>query len=176
MLPVRGERVVLRRMAEGDLDRFLAYRSDPEVARYQSWEVMDRDRARGFLAHCAVVTPLLRPGHWVQIAVASSHDDRLLGDMGLFLSEDGTLAELGITLSRDAQGQGRAIEAMRLACDLVFGHTQAQRILGIADIRNAASLTLLQRAGFTFTHEESSEQDGQPITERFYALRRSDQP
>ena len=175
MLPIRGERVVLRRMAEGDLDRFLAYRSDPEVARYQSWEVMDRGRAQGFLAHCATVTPLLRPGHWVQIAVASPDDDTLLGDMGLFLSDDGAEAELGITLSRDAQGQGRATEAMRLACELVFAQTQAQRILGIADIRNVASLKLLQRAGFRFTHEERTEQDGRPITERFHELRRPDQ-
>ena len=31
-LPVRGARVVLRRCAAGDLEAFLAYRGDPEVA------------------------------------------------------------------------------------------------------------------------------------------------
>ena len=31
-------RLVLRRFAPGDEAAFAAYRSDPEVARYQSWE------------------------------------------------------------------------------------------------------------------------------------------
>lgn len=175
MLPIRGDRVTLRRMAEGDLDPFLAYRSDPEVRRYQSWEEMDRQRAQGFLAHCATVTPLLRPGHWVQIALADPADDRLLGDMGLFLSETGDEAELGITLARAAQGQGRAQEAVKLACGLLFRETGVARILGIADIRNAPSLRMLARAGFTPTHEERSEQGGETITERFHELRRPDQ-
>jgi RimJ/RimL family protein N-acetyltransferase len=33
-----SERLVLRRFRPEDLDAFVAYRSDPEIARYQSWE------------------------------------------------------------------------------------------------------------------------------------------
>jgi RimJ/RimL family protein N-acetyltransferase len=33
-----GEHVTLRRFHPGDLTEFVAYRSDPEVARYQSWD------------------------------------------------------------------------------------------------------------------------------------------
>ena len=33
-----GDRVVLRRFAMADVATFVAYRSDPDVARYQSWE------------------------------------------------------------------------------------------------------------------------------------------
>jgi RimJ/RimL family protein N-acetyltransferase len=32
------ERLVLRRFRSEDLDSFVAYRSDPETARYQSWD------------------------------------------------------------------------------------------------------------------------------------------
>ena len=32
------ERLVLRRFRPEDLDAFVAYRSDPQVARYQGWE------------------------------------------------------------------------------------------------------------------------------------------
>ena len=31
-----SERLVLRRFRQADLDAFVAYRSDPEIARYQS--------------------------------------------------------------------------------------------------------------------------------------------
>jgi RimJ/RimL family protein N-acetyltransferase len=32
------ERLILRHFADSDLAPFLAYRNDPEVARYQAWE------------------------------------------------------------------------------------------------------------------------------------------
>jgi RimJ/RimL family protein N-acetyltransferase len=32
------QRLVVRRFRPQDLDTFVAYRSDPQVARYQSWE------------------------------------------------------------------------------------------------------------------------------------------
>ena len=35
---VPGERVALRRLGWADLDQFVAYRSDEQVARYQSWD------------------------------------------------------------------------------------------------------------------------------------------
>ncbi len=34
-----GERVVVRRFRPEDVAEFVAYRSDAEVARYQSWDV-----------------------------------------------------------------------------------------------------------------------------------------
>ncbi|GHO61818.1 hypothetical protein KSC_007100 [Ktedonobacter sp. SOSP1-52] len=32
------ERLLLRRFTESDLPLFMAYRNDPEIARYQGWE------------------------------------------------------------------------------------------------------------------------------------------
>jgi RimJ/RimL family protein N-acetyltransferase len=45
-----SERLVLRRFRPEDLDAFVAYRSDPEVARYQRWEApYPAGQARRFL-------------------------------------------------------------------------------------------------------------------------------
>ena len=44
------ERLVLRRFRPDDLDAFVAYRSDPGIARYQSWEApYPPDQARQLL-------------------------------------------------------------------------------------------------------------------------------
>ena len=44
------QRLVLRRFRPEDLDAFVAYPSDPETARYQSWEAPYRpSQARQFL-------------------------------------------------------------------------------------------------------------------------------
>ncbi|WP_425039596.1 GNAT family N-acetyltransferase [Primorskyibacter sp. S187A] len=164
MTLARGTRCLLRRMSVDDAEAFLAYRSDPEVARYQSWPPMDATQAHHFLADVAKAEPLLRPGHWAQIAIADGQSNALLGDMGLFLSQDTKEAELGITLSRGAQGRGIAHEAVVLARGLIFAQSPAQVIWGIADLRNAPSLTLLARTGFLFDHDETT--DG--LEERFF--------
>lgn len=147
----------LRRMTATDLDAFLAYRGDPEVARYQSWEQMSAEQAAGFLAHCGSVAPLLRPGHWVQIAIADTETDALLGDMGWHLSEDSQEVELGVTLSRAAQGEGHATRAMDGAVRHVFAETPAVRVVAYADLRNLPSRALLRRAGFTSRGEQTYE-------------------
>jgi hypothetical protein len=44
-LPVAAGAVSLRALRTDDVDDFLAYRSDPEVARDQGWQPMDRKPA-----------------------------------------------------------------------------------------------------------------------------------
>lgn len=150
----QSEKVQLRRLAPSDAAAFLAYRNDPEVARFQSWEHMDAERARNFLLHCARVDPLLQPGTWVQIAVSDPSDGVLLGDMGWFLSHGERFAEIGITLSRDHQGRGLAQAAMKLAIAYLFNHCPIERIICGADPRNKPSLRMIRALGFRFTHHE----------------------
>jgi hypothetical protein len=76
------QRLVLRRFRPEDLDAFVAYRSDPETARYQSWEAPYRpSQARQFLHELEAINPDT-PGEWFQFAVALPHrsaDRRLWG-------------------------------------------------------------------------------------------------
>ena len=49
---------MLRRFRPQDLDAFVAYRSDPETARYQSWEAPYRpSQARQFLQELEAIHP-----------------------------------------------------------------------------------------------------------------------
>lgn len=156
----------LRRLEARDIPAFLAYRGDPDVARYQSWEPMDAGEAGCMIAHMAEVE-LFRPGRWTQLGIADAAD-QLIGDMGLYLSEDGHEVELGITLAREAQGKGHAGAAMRQALDLVWAQTGALRVMGICDVRNAASLRLLARVGFVEGWREVT--DG--VEEVFHVMER----
>jgi aminoglycoside 6'-N-acetyltransferase len=67
-------RLVLRRFRPADLDAFVAYRSDPQIARYQSWEAPYRpSQARQLLAELEAIH-LDTPGDWFQFAVAPAGD------------------------------------------------------------------------------------------------------
>lgn len=142
------ETTALRRLHPNDVDPFLAYRSDPDVARFQSWEATDHDSALQFLTEMCVVQPLLRPGKWVQIGVVTAQDDALIGDMGWFLSEDRREAEIGISLAGDHQGKGHATRAVQMALQHIFENSDVRRIVGFADLRNLPSRALLRRSGF----------------------------
>ena len=170
-LPRRAGRIVLRRLAVADLPAFQAYRGDPEVARHQGWDTMTDDEARAFLADVAS-SALLEPGHWSQIAVARAEGGALIGDIGLFVAADETEAEIGVSLARTAQGQGFATEALREALRLLFECTAVGRIVGITDIRNGPSISLLERVGMRKSGKQDSIVKGEACSEFVYAVTR----
>ena len=167
-LPWCSARVRLRRFRGDDLERFQAYRHDPEVGRYQGWEPTPDERARTYLAEMATV-PFGRPGEWIQIAIADA-DDALIGDIGLDVMAGGRDAEFGITLARPAQGQGLAEEAARALIAGLREHTAVHRLIAIADTRNAPSVRLLRRLGMTLEAEEEGELRGESCREWLFGL------
>lgn len=170
-LPLTGERVVLRRLAPDDLCAFQAYRRDPELARYQGWSAQSDADAQAFIDEMAGA-PLFARGEWLQLAIADAASDALLGDIGLHVAADGREAEIGFTLSRPAQGRGLAIEAVALALQLLWEHATVARVLGITDVRNLASLRLLQRLGFVPQETRAAVFKGEPCLETVCVLQR----
>jgi RimJ/RimL family protein N-acetyltransferase len=65
------ERLWLRPLQAADLQAFVAYRSHPDVARYQSWDptyaITDAEALVASQADVAFGTP----GSWVQVATLS---------------------------------------------------------------------------------------------------------
>jgi Acetyltransferase (GNAT) domain len=93
------ERLVLRRFRPENLDAFVAYRSDPETARYQSWEAPYRlSQARQFLQELQTLDHDT-PGEWFQLAISLRGADGLIGDCGAHVqAENSRQAEIGFTL------------------------------------------------------------------------------
>ena len=147
---LRSERLRLRRFTADDLDAFVAYRSDPEVARYQGWG-MDFDLAAGrrFLEWAVAADPG-EPGEWFQFAVERLDRPGLIGDCAAqFVAGE---VEIGFTLARQHHGHGYATEAVRRLLEYLHerGH---RRAVGWCDVRNAPSIAVLLRLGFV--HEET---------------------
>jgi RimJ/RimL family protein N-acetyltransferase len=173
-LPLRTERTecaVVRRLQASDLTAFREYRADPELARYQGWSSMSEGEAAAFIDEMASITALI-PGDWIQLGIADANTDQLLGDIGLFLSDDESAAEIGFTLSANAQGKGIATDAVRAALQLVFSTSPVQTVRAITDARNDASIRLLERLQFVFASKENTVFKGEPCTEFTYELPR----
>ncbi|WP_372662006.1 GNAT family N-acetyltransferase [Amycolatopsis kentuckyensis] len=144
-LPVSSGRVVVRRFTAADAAAFTAYRSDPEVARYQGWDAPVPDaEARQLVAEFAAAEEGV-PG-WFQYAVEVG--GVLVGDVGLCLADNRMQADLGFTIARAHQRRGYATEAVRCVLDRVFA-AGVRRVSAECDARNTASAGLLERLGFS---------------------------
>ncbi|MEU9889002.1 GNAT family protein [Sphaerisporangium sp. NPDC051011] len=137
-------RLILRHFRPDDAEILSAYRSDPDVARYQSWDApVPLDRARSLIAIYAAGDPRV-PG-WFQYAV--ERDGVLIGDVGVKLHDTRMQADIGYTLAAAHQGQGYATEAVRRVIEDLFEHG-VRRVSAECDARNLRSARLLERLGF----------------------------
>lgn len=175
LLPVVEGETVLRVFRTSDLDRFHAYRSDETLALYQGWSPMSVEEARAFVSEMAAVDAL-RPGDWIQLAIADAEMDRLIGDIGLFLDTGGQIAEIGFTLSRDAQGRGHATRAVLAALRTLYDCAEVDTVRAVTDARNHPSVAVLERAGCTRSAVQHVMFKGAPCTEFVYSHQRSIYP
>jgi aminoglycoside 6'-N-acetyltransferase len=139
-------RLLLRRFQPGDLDAFVAYRADPEVARHQGWEAgYSRAQGEEFIEWVATVDPDT-PGEWYQFAIERRQAPGLIGDCAARF--DDAAVEVGFTLAPAYQGQGYATEAVERLLHYLGsrGHCQA---VAWCDVQNVASRRVLERLRFT---------------------------
>jgi RimJ/RimL family protein N-acetyltransferase len=145
-LPFATARLYLRPFEPADAAAFSAYRSDPDVVRYQGWQTpYTRAQAERFIADLAGIDGPVR-GDWLQIALG--HDGVLVGDVAVHLDGDGQVATIGYTLATEHQHQGFAVEAVGALVARLFGELGVHRVVADLDPRNLASARLLESLGF----------------------------
>lgn len=169
LLPVDFTTGRLRRLVPADLAAFQAYRAIPELGRYQGWSPMSEPEALSFITEMQEA-PLFRNGAWIQLGIADADSDLLIGDIGLFLTEDGLAGEVGFTLQPAFQGQGIATRSVQQALQLFFANTKAQQVMAITDALNTASISLLERLGFSHTETREVVFKGQACIEYVFVL------
>jgi aminoglycoside 6'-N-acetyltransferase len=140
-----GRRVVLRPFTTADAAAFAAYRSDPEVARYQDWEPpFSPAQADEFVRRASRLDPTA-PG-WSQFAVEVG--GVLIGDIGVKLHDNRMQADIGYTLAQEHRGRGYATEALERMLAYLFDERALHRVSAECDARNEPSARLLRRLGF----------------------------
>jgi RimJ/RimL family protein N-acetyltransferase len=144
---IETARLRLRRFADADLPTFIAYRNDPAIARFQSWEGITEAEAVAFVRE-QEARPAGIPGEWLQIAIERKDKGRMIGDCAFnVMEDDARQAEIGYTLAREAHGQGFATEAVAALLTYLFTALDLHRVVATVDARNTGSVALLERLG-----------------------------
>lgn len=143
--PVRTERLVLRRFADGDVPQIFTYRSQPAVEEWIGSTAVSVES----------LTERFGDG---STAVVVEHEGRLIGDL-MVRGRDaygqrevadeakGTEAELGWTFDPAHHGRGLATEAVRALIGICFDDIGLHRVMAACFTANEPSWRLMERIG-----------------------------
>jgi RimJ/RimL family protein N-acetyltransferase len=142
------ERLLLRRFRKADAQILAGYRSDPEVARYQSWDApFPLLRAETAVDNFMASDP--GQAGWFQYAIEHAEEKVLIGDVAVHLHDNLKQAEIGFTLATAYQKRGYATEAVAAVLDRLFRVQGLHKVTGECDARNRNSAALMERLGFS---------------------------
>ncbi|MBI9044240.1 MAG: GNAT family N-acetyltransferase [Anaerolineaceae bacterium] len=141
------QRLVLRPLEMSDAETMFAYRSDPIVSRYQTWEPPDTDAIIKFIQSLQNIKPDTEDT-WYQLAITLKENGEMIGDCGIHFPSGSTQeVDVGITLMQTQQGKGYASEALACLLAYAFQDLCKESVVGIADSRNIASINMLIKIG-----------------------------
>lgn len=147
-IQINTERLLLRNLKPSDLNDFFIYRSNPEVTKYQGFDIMTK-------AECETFIDIQKDklfgnqGEWTQFGIELKATKQLIGDFAIKLdANDSRLAEIGLTISHLHQKKGYAKETLLGLLTWLFDQKTVHRVTEIVDAENIASLNLLKSVGF----------------------------
>lgn len=147
-LTITTSRLTIRNLKLTDLNDFQRYRSNPEITKYQNFDVMSVEQANQFI-RTQMNKEFGIPGEWLQLGIENKTTERIVGDCAIKLHEhDVRIAEIGITISHLDQKKGFAKEAMIGILSFLFDVKDIHRVVEIVDAENIASINLLKSIGF----------------------------
>lgn len=154
--PIRTERLSISPLAYADLDEFVAYRQDPQVARFQGWDTSySKEQALQLLAAQENVD-LPNPGNWFQLALHKTQTQQLVGDLALHrMPGEQAAFELGFTLATLHQGNGYAKEGLAALMAALTAGVAANKFIAHTDRRNLPAARLLASLEFVQVLEGS---------------------
>jgi len=170
-LPLRTDRLVLRRFEAGDLDAFYAYHSLPETARFLPGEAKSYTKSMESVGKYANFV-FEKEGDWICLAIEAADSPGLLGEVVLKWLPGCGQAEIGWSLAPEARGRGIASEAAAALLKLGFEELGFHRIDAKLDALNTASAALCERLGMRLesTQVDKWHYKGQWATEVVYAI------
>ena len=145
---ISTQRLSIRNLKRTDLTDFHTYRSNPEVTKYQGFDVMTMEQAEEFIKG-QLNKEFGEAGEWVQYGIENNATGNIIGDCAIKLDQDDIrIAEIGITISHLEQKKGYAKEALLGILDFLFSSQDIHRVVEIVDAENSASIQLLKSIGF----------------------------
>jgi len=150
---LRTANLLLRRFQEDDVDDALAYRDDPEFARFLPHVPQPFTRAD---AERFVATNMTEP--WDTLPTfAIVLDHHVIGTVNLMIDPTTRVAMLGYAIARANWGRGLAREAARAVLDWAFAEHDLVEIWASTQVANVRSQRVMEKLGMTLERGDARE-------------------
>ena len=171
MLLLSTPRLTIRPFIEGDASAMAEVLGDAEVMRFSESGPLNEAEVSNWLGEQIKANSLSQDfGRW---AICENAGSQAIGYIGLTQDEGRTAdreAELGFRLARRSWGSGYATEAAQAFVEAAFGAGRVDRLIGIVDPHNGASVRVLQKLGMSYVRPITFE--GYDYPDHLYVLDR----
>jgi ribosomal-protein-alanine N-acetyltransferase len=146
------DRLVLSGWRMDQIEDLYRLHGDPVVARYlvahgQPWSKEEMDNAlKSWIA-------LFERQKMGKLRVTRKSDGALIGRCGFGVYGPDEVPEIGYSQFPEFWGNGYILEAASALRDWYWRETDRPYFIGLADVRNEASLKVLRKLGGVFTHQ-----------------------
>jgi RimJ/RimL family protein N-acetyltransferase len=149
VLPIRTERLVIRKMEHGDVASYVEYASDwDNTLQWLGSQIPPT--AEKVHADVEQEAGDEWPGEGSSWRLAVELDGELIGNLFTDIRSGGGIAEVGYVLRPAFRGAGYAGEATGALVDELIAHHGIHRIEASLSPRNVASMRVLESIGMTF--------------------------
>lgn len=138
MCRIETKRLLIRRFEKEDGEGLYEYLSDPEVVKFEPYDVFSKENARKEAAN--------RAKRECFLAVCEKESNKLIGNVYFDEGNYGTW-EVGYVFHSKYQGQGYAIEAVKAVLQDGFRHRKVRRVVAKCNADNVRSWKLLEKLG-----------------------------
>ena len=144
---LESDRLLLRRIVEGDVQEIFAMRSDAENMKYIPRPlVKNHDEA---MEHLAKIDSGIENNEAINWAITLKGNSKLLGIIGFYRTKhEHYRSEIGYMLLPEIHGKGIASEAVGIVTKFGFKKMKLHSIEAVIDPKNSASEKVLQKNGF----------------------------
>ncbi len=143
------DRLMLRKISMDDAADMFEYASDPEIARYVTWDAQKSiEDSKAFISW---VLEQYANGQVAPWGVVLKENGKLIGTCDfVYWNTNHARAEVGYAMSRQYWGQGLTPEAVRAILAFGFDKMRLNRIEARCNVPNTASARVMEKVGMQF--------------------------
>ncbi|WP_373537302.1 GNAT family N-acetyltransferase [Microcoleus sp.] len=146
---IETPRLYLRQFTPDDLDELYHIYSDPEVMKYLSEGIRNREETAVDLFGIIADWEKHAFGLW---AVVNKENNQLIGDGGLRFLGKTSEVEVGYVLAKAYWGKGLAAEIAGVSLKYGFEVLKTEKIVAVAHTENIASRRVMEKVGMKYQH------------------------
>ena len=149
---LESERVYLRKMALEDVESIIKLNQDSEVIRYLKPPNADKDF---YIKNVEIQNNYYsrNPGMGAWSAIEKTTGN-YIGYFGLKYLKDTKDVEISYALLKEYRGKGYCFEVSKELTGYAFNKLMLNKLIGIAEAENGASLKVLEKLGMEFVEKK----------------------